>query len=99
MQSIENVDNLNLFEDCNDIKKMKNNSNINNGNIIGESNLPNLTNIKNVEEDYDSEDLSISVFKNNIKSINTHSKEYLNKLFKDKSKNKLIIILKIIIQK
>ena len=89
MQSIENVDNLNLFEDSNDIKKMKNCVNNNSGNIIGESNLPNITNIKNVEEDYDSEDLSISVFKNNIKSINTHSKEYLNKLFKDKSKNKL----------
>ena len=38
----------------------------------------NITNIKNVDEDFDSEDLS-SIIKNNIKSINTHSKGYMYK--------------------
>jgi hypothetical protein len=38
----------------------------------------NITNIKNVDEDFDSEDLS-SIIRNNIKSINTHSKGYMYK--------------------
>ena len=89
-QSIENVDNLNLFEESNDIRDIKNYTSMaNSRNIIGESNLPNLTNIKKVEEDNDSEDLSISVFENNIKSINTHSNVYLDKIFYDKSNNKI----------
>jgi hypothetical protein len=49
--------------------------------------MPNLTKIKNVDEEYDSEDLSISVLKNNIKSINIHSNIYLNKLFNKQSNN------------
>ena len=89
-QSIDNLDNLYLFEDSNNDIKDINNINImnnlnlnsiNSRNLNSESNLPNLTNIKNVDEDYDSEDLSISEFKNNIKSITTHSKVYLNKRF------------------
>ena len=87
-QSIENTDNLNLFEDSNDVRDIKNYVNITNSrNTGGENNMPNLTNIKNIDEDYDSEDLSISAFKNNIKSINTHSKVYLNKIMYDKGNN------------
>ena len=76
-QSIENLDNLNFFEESN-IKGEINDNNINNNltkisrNMTSDNNMPNLTNIKNVEEDYDSEDLSMSVLKNNIKSINTN---------------------------
>ena len=93
-QSIENLDNLNLFEESNDIKGEMNdnilniNMTNNSRNITSDNNMPNLTNIKNVDEDYDSEDLSISVFKNNIKSINTHSKSFLNKIFFNKSNTK-----------
>ena len=68
--SIENVENLNsnfFFDDVNYINS--NNKEINNINI---------TNIKNVDEDYDSEDLS-DIIRNNIKSITTHSKEYIYK--------------------
>ena len=86
-QSIENLDNLNFLEDSNDIKIIGNNITNNSRNITTD-NMPNLTNIKNVDEDYDSEELSISIFKNNIKSINTHSKVYLNKIFYNKSNNK-----------
>ena len=67
-QSIENVENINsnfFFDDAN--YNNSNNKEINNINI---------TNIKNVDEDYDSEDLS-NIIRNNIKSINTHSKEYI----------------------
>ena len=85
-QSIDNLDNLYLFEesnndikDINNINAINNLNSINSRNLNSESNLPNLTNIKNVDEDYDSEDISISEFKNNIKSITTHSKVYLNK--------------------
>ena len=65
-QSIENVENINsnFFDDI-----ICNNKEINNINI---------TNIKNVDEDYDSEDLS-NIIRNNIKSINTRSKEYIYK--------------------
>lgn len=69
-QSIENVENINsnfFFDDAN--YNNSNNKEINNINI---------TNIKNVDEDYDSEDLS-NIIRNNIKSINTHSKEYIYK--------------------
>ena len=69
-QSIENNENINsnfFFDDVNYINS--NNKEINNINI---------TNIKNVDEDYDSEDLS-DIIRNNIKSINTHSKEYIYK--------------------
>jgi hypothetical protein len=95
-QSIENLDNLNLFEESNDIKGEINdnilniNMTNNSRNITSDNNMPNLTNIKNVDEDYDSEDLSISAFKNNIKSINTHSKTFLNKIFYNNSNTKNI---------
>ena len=95
-QSIENLDNLNLFEESNDIKGEINdnilniNMTNNSRNITSDNNMPNLTNIKNVDEDYDSEDLSISAFKNNIKSINTHSKTFLNKIFYNNSNIKNI---------
>ena len=82
---IDNLDNLYFFEESNAIREM--NENNNSRNIPSDTNMPNLTNIKNVDEDYDSEDLSLSVFKNNIKSINTQSKVYLNKIFANKSKN------------
>ena len=88
-QSIENLDNLNFFEESN-IKGEINDNDINNNltnnsrNMTSDNNMPNLTNIKNVEEDYDSEDLSMSVLKNNIKSINTNSKSFLNKIFYNK---------------
>lgn len=90
-QSLENMDNLNFFEESNDLKYLKdfndNWNNISNSKNITSDNMPNLTKIKNVDEEYDSEDLSISVFKNNIKSINTHSNIYLNKIFNSKSNN------------
>ena len=85
-QSIENLDNLNFFEESN-IKGEINDNDINNNltnnsrNMTSDNNMPNLTNIKNVEEDYDSEYLSISFLKNNIKSINTNSKYFLNIIF------------------
>ena len=65
-QSIINGDNINshLFDEINSENKDINNINI--------------TNIKNVDEDFDSEDLS-SIIRNNIKSINTHSKGYIYK--------------------
>ena len=65
-QSIENVENINsnFLDDI-----ICNNKEINNINI---------TNIKNVDEDYDSEDLS-NIIRNNIKSINTRSKEYIKR--------------------
>ena len=81
--SIENNSNLTFLEENSDINLNLTNSK----NISSDNNIPNLTNIKNVEEDYDSEDLSI-IFKNNIKSINTHSKVYLNKIIYNKSNNK-----------
>ena len=92
-QSIENIDNLNLFEEYNDLKGEISDCNLNinmtnNSRNMTSDNMPNLTNIKNVDEDCDSEDLSISVFKNNIKSINTHSKDFLNKIFYNKSNSK-----------
>jgi hypothetical protein len=90
-QSLENMDNLNFFEESNDLKYLKdfndNWNNISNSKNITSDNMPNLTKIKNVDEEYDSEDLSISVFKNNIKSINTQSNIYLNKIFNNKSNN------------
>jgi hypothetical protein len=90
-QSLENMDNLNFFEESNDLKYLKdfnnNWNNISNSKNITNDNMPNLTKIKNVDEEYDSEDLSISVLKNNIKSINIHSNIYLNKLFNKQSNN------------
>ena len=91
-QSLENTDNLNFLEESNnDFKYLKdfndNWNNISNSKNITSDNMPNLTKIKNVDEDNDSEDLSISVFKNNIKSINTQSNIYLNKIFNNKSNN------------
>lgn len=87
--SLENMDNLNFFEESNDLKYLKdfndNWNNISNSKNITSDNMPNLTKIKNVDEEYDSEDLSISVLKNNIKSINTHSNIYINKVFNSKS--------------
>ena len=88
--SIENLDNFNLFEESNTYIKEANSNifNLNNSkNASTDNNMPNITEIKNVEEDYDSEDLSLKVFKNNIKSINTHSKVYLNKILFNKSKD------------
>ena len=88
-QTLENIDNLNFFEESNDLKILKdindNWNNISNSKNITSDNMPNLTKIKNVDEEYDSEDLSISVFKNNIKSINTNSKVYLSKIVNNKS--------------
>ena len=67
-QSLENAENTNsnfFFDDANYINSS--NKEINNINV---------TNIKNVDEDYISEDLS-NIIRNNIKSINTHSKDYI----------------------
>ena len=88
-QSLENMDNLNFFEESNDLKYLKdfndNWNNISNSKNITSDNMQNLTKIKNVDEEYDSEDLSISVFKNNIKNINIKSNPYLNQIFNSKS--------------
>ena len=64
-QSLENGDNnvKNILGDF-----MSNNS----------KEINNITNIKNVEDDYDSEDLS-NIIRNNIKNINKHKKKYMNK--------------------
>ena len=88
-QSIENLDNLYLFEESNrEINDRYINITNNSRNMTSDNNMPNLTNIKNVDEEYDSEDLSLSVFKNNIKSINAHSNGFINKVLYNKSSGK-----------